>query len=92
MTAVNYVSVEKNLKKYLDKITNDFETIIVTRGEEEENVVLLSESEYNNMLENIYIRSNPEEYRKLLKSIEQLKSGQGNDHELIEVDNEENME
>jgi antitoxin YefM len=88
MTAVNYSSVEKNLKKYLDKVTNDFETIIVTRGDDEENIVLLSESEYNNMIENIYIRSNPEEYAKLLKSIEQLKSGQGMERELVEVDDE----
>ena len=88
MTAANYSSVEKNFKKYFDKIINDFETVIVTREEEEENIVLLTESEYNNMLENIYIRSDPEEYNKLLKSIEQLKSGHGTEHELTEADDE----
>jgi antitoxin YefM len=37
--------------------------------------VLISEGEYNNLLENLYIRSDPEYYNKLLKSIEELKSG-----------------
>lgn len=92
MTAVNYSNVEKNFKKYFDKIVNDYETVIITREDEEENAVLLSESEYNNMLENIYIRSNGANYKSLLESIEQLRAGNGTEHDLIEVDDEENME
>jgi len=44
--------------------------------------VLISESEYNNLLENLYIRSNPEYYNKLLRSIEELKSGKTVNAEL----------
>ena len=74
MLAVNYSTLRENLKKYCDATNQDMETIIVTR-KSGGNVVLISESEYNNLLENLYIRSNPEYYNKLLLSIEELKSG-----------------
>ena len=83
MIAINYTTARQNLKEFCDKTVNDFETIIITR-ERGENVVLMSESEYNNMLENLYIRSNPKEYNELLESIQQLKKGQGKIRELVE--------
>lgn len=83
MIATNYSTVRQNLKKYCDKAVNDIETIVITR-KNDENVVLLSESEYNNLLENLYIRSNPDYYKKLLRSIEQLKNGEATIRELIE--------
>lgn len=85
MLATNYSNVRENLKKYCDKAVKDFETIVITR-KNDENVVLLSESQYNNILENLYIRSNPEYYSKLLESIEQLKKGKSVTRELIEDD------
>jgi len=83
MIAINYSTARQNLKEFCDKAVNDFETIIITR-ERSENVVLMSESEYNNMLENLYIRSNPRDYNELLQSIRQLKKGQGKKKELVE--------
>ncbi len=79
--AINYTAARQNLKEFCDKTVEDFETIIITR-ERGENVVLMSESEYNNMLENLYVRSNPEDYNELLESIRQLKKGQGVKREL----------
>lgn len=83
MLAVNYSKLRNNLKRYCDSANNDFETIIVTR-KSGGNVVLLSEAEYNNLMENLYIRSNPEYYKKLLKSIDELKSGKIIKTELID--------
>ncbi|HHV15490.1 MAG TPA: type II toxin-antitoxin system prevent-host-death family antitoxin [Gelria sp.] len=83
MIATNYSDVRQNFKEYCDKATYDFETIIVTR-ERGENVVIISESEYNNLLENLYVRSNPEYYNELLQSIEQLKRGRGKKRELLD--------
>ena len=83
MIAVNYTTVRQNLKEFCDKTVDDFETIIITR-ERGENVVLMSENEYNNMLENLYIRSNPKDYNELLESIQQLKRGKGKIKELAE--------
>ena len=83
MIATSYSIVRQKFKDYCDKATNDFETIIVTR-ERGENVVMMSESQYNNLLENLYVRSNPEYYNELLKSIEQLKMGKGKKRELLD--------
>ena len=75
MLAINYSSVRDNFKDFCDKVTNDYETIIVTR-KNNKNVVLISLEEYNNMQENLYIMSNKKYYDSLVKSKEQLESGQ----------------
>ncbi len=83
MIAISYSAVRQKFKEYCDKATQDFETIIITR-ERGDNVVMLSETEYNNLLENLYVRSNPKYYNELLQSIEQLKKGRGQKRELVD--------
>ena len=83
MIAINYSTARRYLREYCDKTVTDFETIIITR-ERGENVVLMSEYEFNNMLENLYVRSNSKDYIELLQSIEQLKKGGGMTRELLE--------
>ena len=83
MIAINYSNARDNFKKYCDMAVRDFETIIVTR-KQDENVVIMSEAEYNNLIENFYVRSNEEDYRRLLESIEQLKRGKGRIRTLAE--------
>ncbi len=83
MIAISYSAVRQRFKEYCDKATNDFETIIITR-ERGENVVMLSESEYNNLIENLYVRSNRKYYNELLKSIDQLKNGKGRERDLLD--------
>ena len=53
MIATNYSEVRNNLKTYCDKATKDYETIIITR-KNNENIVLMSKEEYNNLMENLY--------------------------------------
>ncbi len=67
MIAANYSSVRKNLKKYCYKVIDDCEPVIITR-KDDKNVVLMSEEEYNNLMENLYIMSNRKYYNQLLKS------------------------
>jgi antitoxin YefM len=81
--AVNYTNARENFKKYCDAAVQDFETIIVTR-KQDENVVIMSEAEYNNLMENTYIRSSKEDYKQLLESVEQLKKGKGRVRKLAE--------
>jgi antitoxin YefM len=83
MLAVNYTTLRESLKEYCDLATNDYETIIVTR-KNKNNVVMMSEAQYNNMLENLYIRSNPANYNRLTESINQLKAGKAIKVELLD--------
>lgn len=84
MLAVNYTTLRENMKTYMDKITDDYETIIVTR-KDNKNVVMLSEESYNNMMENIYVMGNKSNYDWLMESKAQLEQGLISQQELSEV-------
>lgn len=74
MLAVNYTSLRKNMKSYFDKVVNEYETMVVTR-KNNENVVVLSEDTYNNLMENIHVLGNKENYDWLMESKKQLEEG-----------------
>lgn len=74
MLAVNYSTIRNHLKDYCDKVTDDFETVIVTR-KDEKNVVIISLSEYNNLTENLFIMSNKRNYDRLIESRQQIERG-----------------
>ena len=74
MIAVNYSTIRENLKAYCDKVTEDYETVIVTR-KDEKNVVMISLEEYNNIMENLFIMSNPKNYNYLLESKAEIDAG-----------------
>lgn len=88
MLAVNYTNLRDNMKMYMDKVTDDYETMIVTR-KNNKNVVMISEESYNNLMENIYVLGNKENYDWLMKGRSQLENGQCSVHELIEVEDDE---
>ena len=70
MLAVNYTNFRENLKDYMDKATDDYETMIVTR-KNNKNVVMISEESYNNLMENVYVMGNKSNYDWLMESKEQ---------------------
>ena len=49
MLAVNYSTIRSKLKDYCDKATDENETVIVTR-KDEKNVVLISLEQYNHVM------------------------------------------
>ena len=88
MLAVNYTTLRENMKSYMDKVTDDYETMIVTR-KDTKNVVMLSEESYNNLMENVYIMGNKANYDWLMESKAQLENGNISTHHLIEADADE---
>ncbi|NCC81889.1 MAG: type II toxin-antitoxin system Phd/YefM family antitoxin [Clostridia bacterium] len=60
-----------NFEKYMNKVINDNEVMVVTR-KDNKNVVMLSEETYNNLMENIYVTGNKENYDWLMESKKQL--------------------
>jgi len=46
--------------------------------------VMLSEAEYNNLMENLYVHSNKKTYDRLMDSIAQLKTGKFEARKLVE--------
>lgn len=88
MFAVNYTTLRDNMKSYMDQVTNDYETMIVTR-KNNKNIVMLSEESYNNLMENIHVMGNKSNYDWLMESKAQLEKGKIATHELVEVDTHE---
>ncbi len=74
MLAVNYTKLRDNMKAYMDKVTEDYETVIVTR-KNNRNIVMLSEQAYNDLMENIHVLGNKSNYDWLMESKAQLEKG-----------------
>lgn len=75
MIAVNYSSVRENFKSFCDQINDKNETIIVTR-KDNKNVVMISESEYNKMIKSMNILKDPEYLSKLKKVINHIEKSE----------------
>ena len=82
MLAVNYSTIRDNLKSYCDKATDEDETVIVTR-KNEKNVVLMSLEQYNALTKAV---RNTEYLAKIDRALAQVADGTCRKHELIEVE------
>ncbi|PKM86567.1 MAG: prevent-host-death protein [Firmicutes bacterium HGW-Firmicutes-12] len=71
MLAVNYSTIRRKLKDYCDKATDENETIIVTR-KDEKNVVIMSLDKYNDITK---AARNAEYLDMIDRSMEQIKQG-----------------
>jgi antitoxin YefM len=80
MLAVNYSTIRSRLKDFCDKVTDEYETVIVTR-KDEKNVVLLSLEEYSSLVK---AAKNAAYLDMIDRAMEQLAKGQGTERELIE--------
>lgn len=87
MIATNYSQVRDNLKCYMDKVTEDYEPVIITR-KNNKNVVMISEEAYNNMLENMHLMGNKANYDWLMESKRQFENGNVKIHEISETKDE----
>ncbi len=73
----------KDIKKYFDRVSKNFETLIINRGKDT-GVVIMSLDEYNSMLAtNHELSSNSNEMR-LDSAIEKLKSANFFEKTLLE--------
>lgn len=77
MFTINYTKLRDNLKTCMDKITNDYEILVITR-KDGRNVVMLSEESYSSLLENIHVMGNRTNYDWLMESKSQLENGNVN--------------
>lgn len=74
MIATNFSNARNNFKKVCDKVVEDADVAIITR-KNDQNVVLMSQQQYDNLMENVYIRDSKENYLWLKESIQQAEDG-----------------
>lgn len=74
MIATNYSNARNNFKKVCDQVVQDSDIAVITR-KNDENVVLMSQVLYDNLMENLYIRDSKANYERLKESIKQAEDG-----------------
>ena len=83
MEVLNFTEFRKELKSSLDKVSNDEDVIIVSRGKDK-NVVVISLNEYNSLNETRYLLSSEKNRKRLQESINELEKGKYSSHSIIE--------
>lgn len=83
MIATNFSNVRNNFKEVCDRVVQDSDIAIITR-KNDENVVLMSQKQYDNMMENLHVREHKANYEWLKESIRQAEDGK-----MIHFDAEE---
>jgi len=74
MIAANYSEFRTRLKKYLDSVEDDNETLIIKR-KSGKGTVMISLDEYNSIMETLHLLSSRKNAERLYESIQQMKSG-----------------
>ncbi|MCD4772219.1 MAG: type II toxin-antitoxin system Phd/YefM family antitoxin [Bacteroidales bacterium] len=83
MIAANYTEFRTRLRKFLDSVEENNETLIIKRGTGK-GTVMISLSEYNSIMETVHLLSSKINADRLYESIQQMKNGKGIQKELIE--------
>lgn len=83
MRAANFTEFRTRLKKYLDDVENNHETLIIKRNSGN-GAVLISLDEYNSIMETVHLLSSKINADRIYESMQQMKSGQVIRKDLIE--------
>jgi antitoxin YefM len=83
MAHVSYSDLRSNLAKYMEEVCDNHAPLHVTR-QNARTVVLVSEDEYERMMETLHLLNSPANAARLLRSIEQANEGRTAERELIE--------
>ncbi len=82
MQVVNYTQFRINLKATLDAVALDDDTVIVSRGNSND-AVIISLREYNAIQETLHLLSSDSNRERLLRAIERDKNNQFEKYPLL---------
>ncbi|MCX6277626.1 MAG: type II toxin-antitoxin system Phd/YefM family antitoxin [Bacteroidetes bacterium] len=83
MLTANISDFRKDIKRYLDRVTENFETLIINRGKDT-GVVIMSLDEYNSLCATQHELSSKANEQRLNSAIEKFNAGKSFQKELIE--------
>ncbi|HAR0503895.1 TPA: type II toxin-antitoxin system Phd/YefM family antitoxin [Enterococcus faecium] len=79
MTVVSYSNARRDFRSLIDKVNDDSDSVTITTNNH--NAVLLSEDDYNSIMETLYLQQSPTNAKHLAQSIEDIERGN-----TVEVD------
>ena len=83
MSHVSYTELRSKLAKYMDKVCDSRTPLHVTR-QNARTVVMISEDEYEAIMETLHLLKSPANAARLLRSIEEADKGQLVERDLLE--------
>jgi antitoxin YefM len=83
MIAANYTEFRTGLKRFLDYVEENNETLIIKRGIGK-GAVMISLNEYNSIIETMHLLGSKKNADRLFESIDQMKKGKIVRKSLIE--------
>ena len=83
MDTITYTAARANLARTMKQVCENHEPVIISR-QQEEPVVMLSLEDFNSLEETAYLLRIPENARRLLESVAELKKGGGAERTLAE--------
>jgi len=83
MIATNYSEFRINLKKFLDAVEDNNETLVIKRATGKGSV-MISLDEYNSLMETVHLLSSKKNADRLYESIQQMREGKTVEKDLIE--------
>lgn len=84
MEVINYSEARENFKSVLDRVSDDCDSTLITRRDRED-VVLLSKSHYDSIVETLYLMRSPNNAQHLMNAVARDKAGEGESHELLDA-------
>jgi antitoxin YefM len=82
MAHVSYSELRNNLASYMDGVCNDRAPLLVTR-QNARSVILMSEEDYEGLMETVHLLKSPANATRLLRSIKEADEGKLTERELI---------
>jgi antitoxin YefM len=67
MTVLTYSNARKDFRKLIDKVNDDSDTVTITTNGR--NAVLMSEDDYNSIMETLYLQQSPTNAKHLAQSM-----------------------
>ena len=83
MAHVSYTELRADLKTWMDTVCKSRAPLLVTR-QNAKSVVMVSEEEYEGLMETVHLLSSPANAAALMESIGQANRGELSEFELIE--------
>lgn len=83
MAHVSYTDLRNNLSSYMDEVCDSRAPLLVTR-QNARSVVILSEEDYDGLMETVHLLKSPANAARLLGSIGEADAGKAVEHDLIE--------
>jgi len=77
MQAIIYTEARNKLNKIIDKVNENSEPYIIVGTKGRKDAVLISKEDYDNLIENLYILSNPKWVKSISKGLKELEEGKG---------------